>query len=377
MARHRLFAALVVILPLAWVGACGWLWPLEGQYDPHRCDPPCKGGQVCSAGECVTDGGSSRDHGPRADQARPPDRGAPPEQGAQPDGPLPAPDKGLSYTPPGTWVIIPKGQFAMGRASTKPCSGYKEVFKETPHPVKLNQAFLMMTTEVTQAQFQAIRGYNPSAHGPNGAKAACGTNCPVERVTWHEAAAYCNLLSVKAKLPECYSCTGFNEQVNCNGVLSYSGALIYSCPGYRLPTEAEWEYAYRAGTKTHLYNGKLDSAACEDCKFGHVVLNEIAWYCANSGKRTRPVGQKLANAWNLRDMSGNVYEWCHDWLQIDLGHLPVTNPVASKGAAGGNMKVLRGGGWTSSGHNLRGGYRHAGSSTTRASSWGLRCVRTK
>ena len=148
----------------------------------------------------------------------------------------------------------------------------------------------------------------------------------------------------------------------------YSGENIYDCPGYRLPTEAEWEYAYRAGTTTAFYNGPITNCDGSDAK-----ANAIGWYDANSGATTHPVGQKQANDWGLYDMAGNVWEWCHDWWQTSLGSSAVTDPVGS----GTDSRTARGGSCTFRAGALRAAERYFGFPPDfQFRTIGFRCART-
>ncbi|MCX7824327.1 MAG: formylglycine-generating enzyme family protein [Verrucomicrobiae bacterium] len=203
-------------------------------------------------------------------------------------------------------VLIPAGEFAMGSAN-----GQAE---ERPvHMVRLD-AFLMDRTEVTQEQFGKLMRDNPS---PSHFK---GADRPVEQVSWAEAAIYCNLRSKAEGLEPCYDET----TAKCN----------FAADGYRLPTEAEWEYACRAGS-TGDYSFGSDAR----------VLRQYAWYADNAEKKTQPVARKKPNAWGLYDMHGNVAEWCNDIYDAAYyARSPKENP---RGPDDGERYVLRGGAWNS------------------------------
>jgi len=227
--------------------------------------------------------------------------------------------------------------------------------------VTLTHKFEMQTMEVTQDQFFSVMGYRPSNFS------SCGGTCPVEQVSWHEAVAYCNALSGKVGLTACYACSGSKENVTCKETTATTGKGIYTCKGFRLPTEAEWEYAYRATTTTAFYNGGIVACSGTDGNAG-----KIGWYSANSGSTTHPVGKKDPNKWGLYDMAGNVWEWCHDGYQSDLGSSALTDPVFS-----GSSRVLRGGSCFNNPLFLRAANRDSSSPTYRFNYFGFRCSRTK
>jgi len=275
------------------------------------------------------------------------------------------PDLGVLVS--GKWISIKAGTYKMGSPNSEQCRNYTE----TQVQVTLTNGFDILATEVTQEQFQNVMGYNPAAFGPNGypgPKGRCSNKmCPVENLSWHEAVAFCNSLSVKYGLANCYSCSGSGANVTCKTTAAATGKGIYSCKGFRLPTGAEWEYAYRAGTSTALYNGPVSSCSGYDAN-----ADQIAWYSQNFGNRTNPTAKKKPNPWGIYDMAGNVWEWCHDRMQAPLGPSPVTNPIGSlstsrliKGGSGGNGPAL-----------LRAAFRTLWTPSGRNQFIGFRCART-
>jgi len=217
------------------------------------------------------------------------------------------------------FVQIQPGEFSMG------CSpGDSECFdsEKPPHRVRITQGFQMGRYEVTQEQWQAVLGSNPSRFQ--------GATLPVEQVSWDDV-------------------QGFLQRLNARN----DGYR------YRLPTEAEWEYAARAGT-TDKYAGAS-------------ALGDAAWYDSNSGGTTHPVGQKRPNAWGLYDMLGNVWEWCQDWYG-DYSSGAVDNPT---GPSSGSQRIVRGGSWYGLAWLVRVSYRFGVVPGDRDLSFGFgfRCVR--
>ena len=197
-------------------------------------------------------------------------------------------------------IYVGPGEFVMG----SPEEEIGRDIDETQHKVKLTEGFLLGKYPVTQRQWQSVMGNNPSH--------VKGPKLPVEMVSWDDCQKF--VKKVNAKL-------------NC---------------GARLPTEAEWEYACRAGT-TGLYgsDGILEQMGrCDNTVFGF-------------GLKIHPVGMKKPNAWGLYDMHGNVCEWCNDWY----GDYPADTVIDPQGPAAGSYRVLRGGSWSSNARNCRAAYR--------------------
>ena len=219
-------------------------------------------------------------------------------------------------------VLIPAGTFRMG--------GDKKLERaedhETPrHVVKISSAFFMGKYEVTQAQWSEIMNNNPSEFKD-------GTR-PMERVSWNDAQAFIQKLNIKE---------GTNT--------------------YRLPTEAEWEYAARAGSESSYgFGGDVD------------ILSQYAWYNKNSAGETHPAGQLKPNAWGLFDMHGNVHEWCQDWF--DRKYYTQSPSNDPSGPSSGLAKALRGGDWGSEDWYCRCASRSLSSPDRRSNRLGFRLIR--
>jgi formylglycine-generating enzyme required for sulfatase activity len=236
-------------------------------------------------------------------------------------------------------VLIPAGSFDMG----SPDSDKDAENDERPqHRVRIARPFYLGATEVTQGQYRAVTGENPSYFKGS-------YDLPVEMVSWHDAIAFCNKLSEREGLKPYYQ---FGTGVHSGG------------EGYRLPTEAEWEYACRAGSTTR-YSFGNDAAN----------LGEYAWYVGNSGGQMHPVGQKRPNAWGLYDMHGNVYEWCRDGYEADYYQTRHgVNPLGPSQAA---LHVSRGGSWNFNPRNARAARRFRSAPEYRSDYLGFRLARVQ
>lgn len=242
--------------------------------------------------------------------------------------------------PPFRLKHIPAGTFQMGDDNSE----YN--YEKPAHPVSLN-AFYMAEFPVTQDVYEAVTGKNPSRFK--------GKRRPVERVSWFDAVRFCNVLSEMEGFDECYKMEG--EKVE----------WLPGKNGFRLPTEAEWEYAARS-------NPQGQSAA--DLNYaGSDKLHLVGWYIDNSHSETKDVGLKFPNQNALFDMSGNVWEWCWDWFD-DNYYSESKNSTNPTGPSTGSGRILRGGSWDSYAQYCRSANRYHSSPARSYLNIGFRLCRT-
>lgn len=209
------------------------------------------------------------------------------------------------------WCLIPAGTFIIGSPETEWGRG---AVSEDQVPVTLTRAFVLQQYEVTISEWLGFGWANPSTPVEEWGKWCQEGDCP-GNLNWFDVVTYANALSERDGRPPCYvlsDCTGApGEDLRCNGV-ALTASTVYDCPGYRLATEAEWEYAARAGTTTAYYSGDVTPQPDWGSCYPEPNLEAIAWYCNNSGKTSHPVGQKQPNAAGLYDILGNGMEWTHN-----------------------------------------------------------------
>jgi formylglycine-generating enzyme required for sulfatase activity len=287
---------------------------------------------------------------------------------------------------PEGFAAIPAGAFTMGSPTNEAGRGAVEV----QHQVTLTHSIYVQAAEVTNRQFvdlvqwaygqglvsatsarildnldtstailmEMSSGDAEISFG-NGLFTCLNPDHPVKYVSWYGAAAYCDWLSLRSGLPRAYD----HATWACNGNNPFGAA------GYRLPTEAEWEYACRAGSATAFANGPIMYPV--NCSPLDPNLNQVGWYCGNAGSWSLPVVQRGPNAWHIYDMHGNVAEWCNDWYAAYDG--AATDPT---GPIGGAERVFRGGSWDAFARNCRSAPRYSRAPGTTETTVGLRPVQS-
>jgi formylglycine-generating enzyme required for sulfatase activity len=276
----------------------------------------------------------------------------------------PRPDYSLPTV--GSWVLVTKGKFMMGSPGNEPC---RNATNESLHQVTIDHAFWIQTTEVTQAQYVQLLGFNPA--GTN-CGAQIGNDFPAVCVTWDQAAAYCNKLSQQEVRTPCYA----PINADAGAVYMADPAKIQLCTGYRLPTDAEWEYAYRAESLTAFWKGPAATAPmCNQC-YPEPHLVPYGWYCHNSGYQLQKVKTRSAAAWGIHDMAGNAAEWVNDLYLANLGNAPVVDPYGAPMVTAA-ARVLRNGSVGDYSGKQRAASRTSMNPTASAPLIGFRCVRTQ
>lgn len=294
---------------------CHSLWsPFLGDNPACQTDPA-----ACTPSSGVGDGGIARDLTVGS------------------DGSMVADMMGVEVRP--NLVMVLKGSFTMGSPAGEAGRGLDEV----QHTVTLTTDFWMAESEVTQKQYRNLMGSNPANF--------IGDDLPVENVNWSDAVAYCNTLSLIEGLTPCYQISGTT-------VAWPSGV---KCTGYRLPTEAEWEYAANPATLPRTVYA------------GSNTVDGVAWYDLNAGNTTHAVKTKTANGRGLYDLSGNLWEWVWDYYQSNYATLPATDPI---GPATGGNRMVRGGSWFLPSTDARVARRFSISPAVRGNVMGIRFVRS-
>jgi formylglycine-generating enzyme required for sulfatase activity len=251
--------------------------------------------------------------------------------------PAPPPEDARTFISPtlgATFAFIPSGTFMMGSPKDEPGQHFFDsvIYQVTmSYQVTISRPFYMQTTEVTQGQWRRVMGGNPSHFG------SCGDDCPVENVSWNDVQDFIGRLNRQEKTDK-----------------------------YRLPTEAQWEYAARAGTTTRFYWGNQDD--CSKANYGNSAP-DLECKGKNPGKTMR-VGSFSPNAWGLYDMHGNVYEWVRDWF----GYYPAGSETDPEGPSSGSNRVIRSGSWSDEAGHCRSAYRHNFALGGRDSSTGFRLL---
>jgi formylglycine-generating enzyme required for sulfatase activity len=247
-------------------------------------------------------------------------------------------------------VRIPTGTFLMGSPETEPFRARYE----KQHFVKITRSYAIQVTEVTKAQWDAMRdwaldnGYPDLPQGLAGSGKNTGPDHPVSEVSWFDCAKWLNAWSEREGRVPVYTAGGTVYREGSTDQLETD----LEANGYRLPTEAEWEYACRALTRGPFYTGPIAYIGPTPLDLN---LDACAWYWGNSLSSSHPIGLKKPNAFGLYDMIGNVSEWCHDWF----GPYPAGPALNPSGPSSGNARVFRGGSWQEFPRNCRAATRMA------------------
>ena len=260
-------------------------------------------------------------------------------------------------------VPIQGGFFRMGSPSTEIDRFNNENYRTANNGFVTVNGFSMGKYEVTQEQYQAVTGNNPSHHFSNPASGEIQIKRPVERITWYDAIEFCNKLSVLEGLEPVYTIIG---RTPATGYPITNATVLpdWNKNGYRLPTEAEWEYACRAGTTTRWYFGEHE----------YELIN-YAWFSINSNERTHQIGLKQPNSLGLYDMHGNVWEWCWDSYAASYNNAGGSDNPRGAVSGDGFDRVIRGGDWSHQALFARSAYRSHAGINYRGGNLGIRLAR--
>ena len=267
------------------------------------------------------------------------------------------------------------GGFLQGSPEDEPCNDSDE-YPQFTHI--LTRSVAVMETELTSQMWWDLQALQPDLpDDPTNACYGAGATNPAQNYTWYESVLFANLLSLANGFTRCYySDAEFTIPID---VTNYTVGPFYcdfDADGYRLPTEGEWEYFTRAGTTGPFSfeepNYTADTCGSPYCVSGEFpVLEQYAVYCANDNGESEPVGSKLGNPWNLKDVHGNVYEWCWDWL----ANYPTGTETDYAGAETGSVRVIRGGSWNDYAQYCRSAVRNYSSPEYRHGLLGARFLR--
>lgn len=275
----------------------------------------------------------------------------------------------------GQMYYVPGGTFTQGSPSTEPCrSIYETQFNHT-----LTRNIIVMETEVTRQMWANLLIVQPTlVPDPTDPLYGAGLSNPVNSINWNKALLFANLLSLQNGLTRCYYAnSGFTVPIDATNYYGDTFFCDFSANGYRLLTEGEWEYAARAGTTGPFSctesNYSADNCSSDSCIMGTLPsLEQNAIFCANGSTQSAPVGSKLPNPWQLKDLHGNLYEWCWDfWSDTYPG-----DSTDYTGPASGSYRLIRGGSFNTYAIYCRSAYRDCNMPEVGGYSYGLRLART-